>query len=1154
MTEPQFVHLRLHSEYSIEDGILRIDEAVQKAVEDTQPALALTDLANLFGMVKFYKEAREKGIKPIVGCDVWVRSEEMSDPFRLLLLVKNRRGYAQLCRLLSQSQVEKARNQSSAEVRVKWLETLAQEGMDLIALSGFQAGDIGVAISQGKLDWAERFAQRWARVFPDSFYIEIQRPQHPGVSATEQTLRQMLALADKLSLPVVATHPVQFLEEKDFAAHDARVCIARGEVLASKRRPQLFCDQQYFLSQQEMLSRFADLPGALQNTVEIAKRCNLTLGLGELHLPHFRKPDGELLVGEALDTFLEQEAQAGLESRLEQMFSPDERAKARPRYEERLRFEIDTIIKMGYSGYFLIVSDFIQWAKDRGIPVGPGRGSGAGSLVAYALSITNLDPLAYNLLFERFLNPERVSMPDFDIDFCTERRGEVIDYVKRRYGDDAVSQIVTFHRMKAKAAVRDVGRVLDLGYNFCDGIAKLIPRALDATIESAREAEPRLAKREEEEEEVAQLLALAEQIEDITREAGTHAGGVLIAPGRLTDFCPLYSQEDRGIVAQLDMEDIGEIGLVKFDFLGLATLTILSKTLENIRAVRQDDPAAPLFTLESIPLDDRQTYDLLTSAKTVAVFQLESAGMRNMLRQAKPDRFEDIIALVAMFRPGPMEHIPDFCRRKHGEPFDYPDPRAEVILSETYGIMVYQEQVMQMAQVLGGYSLGGADLLRRAMGKKDPVEMAKQRKVFQEGAAKNGLSAENAGGIFDEMEKFAGYGFNKSHAAAYALLAYQTAYLKVHYPAEFMAANMSLAMNDTEKMSILVRDAQQTCGLEILPPDISRSAYPFLPVAFDPSNGSATKIRYGLGAVKGVGEGAIENIIGAREEKLFADLFDFCQRVDKQRVARDAIKSLICAGALDFLGKDRAVLLESLSLAIEVAKQANENAEQGSLFDGDDVARTHIAYVNVPDWSLRDRLDKEKSALGLHLSGHLFHLYAEEARHFGHTPVAELRKHRTKRWVAGILSFWQEGQSRLGPVMTGVLDDGTGMIDVVMYAENVGKYKPLFVQDAFLVVSGRVEERRNGDGLRVMVDEIMDIVAARCHIRKQLHMELPEEYAIETLKTQLSPYVSHDGLPLFAYYRNKSLQCELDLGDAWRLLPSDECLHTLQMISNAQVS
>src|SRR5450830_1708273 len=1040
---PGFVHLRVHSEYSIVDGLVRIDDVVKAAAKDKQVALAVTDLSNLFGMVKFYKEARGKGIKPIVGVDVWITNDDNREkPSRLLLLAKNRMGYLQLCELLSTAWLTN-QYKGRAELRIEWLQALATNSYELypgesaanglIALSGAHFGDVGVAIENGNLALAERNAQRWAEIFPGHFYIEIQRG---GQANQEAQVRHAVALAAKLGLPVVATHPVQFISPEEFIAHEARTCIAEGEMLANAKRVKRFNDSQRFLSQADMAELFADLPAALANSVEIAKRCNLTLTLGKPQLPNFPTPPGM-----TIDEFLVAESQAGLEKRLLQLYpDPERREKERPRYESRLKFETDTICNMKFPGYFLIVAEFIQWAKENGVPVGPGRGSGAGSLVAYSLLITDLDPLQYNLLFERFLNPERVSMPDFDIDFCQEGRDRVIQHVKDLYGKEAVSQIATFGTMAAKGAVRDVGRVMDFGYNFCDGISKLIPfkPGKPVTIADAIAEEPLLAERLENEDEVKQLLDLAQQVEGIARNIGMHAGGVLIAPGKLTDFCPLYTQGgDSGVVSQYDKDDVEAVGLVKFDFLGLTTLTILDRA---VRYIKQLDPNMADFDLAKLPLTDRASYDLLTKAKTVAVFQLESRGMQGMLPDARPDRFEDIIALVALYRPGPMDLIPDFCTRKHGEKFDYPEPHTEGMLSETYGIMVYQEQVMQMAQVVGGYALGGADLLRRAMGKKKAEEMAEHRQIFRDGAAKDGLSQQKADEIFDLMEKFAGYGFNKSHAAAYALLSYHTAYLKAHHPAAFMAANLSLAMDDTEKIKILVEDALDVCGLGLLPPDINLSEYRFTPVGAPGKK--AMQIRYGLGAVKGSGQSAIEAIIAARiADGPFKDLFDFCKRVDKRQVNRRTIESLIRAGAMDCLGKDRAVLLATVSLAIEAAEQADKAANQVSLFGDDDDLIPPPQYIEVPFWTDKKRLTEEKLALGFYLSGHLFDSYAPEVRQFIKTTLAKVEPSRDLRLICGIITGVRTQMTQRGKLMVVTLDDSTAVVEVTVYSELMEEFK-----------------------------------------------------------------------------------------------------------------
>ena len=1157
---PAFVHLRVHSEYSIVDGLVRIDDLVGAAAKDKQAALAVTDLANMFGMVKFYKAARGKGIKPIVGVDVWITNDDNRDkPSRLMLFAKNHMGYLQLCELLSQAWLTN-QYKGRAEIRTEWLAELTSKtyallpdvspANGLIALSGAHFGDVGTAIENGNPALAEKHAEKWARIFPGHFYIEIQRA---GQANQETQVRHSVALAAKLGLPVVATHPVQFISPDEYIAHEARTCIAEGEMLANNKRVRRFNEQMRFMSQAEMRALFHDLPAALQNSVEIAKRCNLTLTLGKPQLPNFPTP------GMTIDEFLRAETKKGLEERLEQLYpDPVKREQQRPRYEERLEFENNTIINMKFPGYFLIVAEFIQWGKNNDVPIGPGRGSGAGSLVAYALKITDLDPLKYNLLFERFLNPERVSMPDFDIDFCQEKRDLVIQHVKDLYGRDAVSQIATFGTMAAKGAIRDVGRVMDFGYNFCDGVSKLIPfkPGKPVSIAEAIEEEPMLKERQQNEEEVAQLLDLAQQVEGITRNIGMHAGGVLIAPGKLTDFCPLYTQGgDGGVVSQYDKDDVEAVGLVKFDFLGLTTLTILDRAVRYIKAL---DPEQANFDLAKLPLNDRPSYELLTKAKTVAVFQLESRGMQGMLKDARPDRFEDIIALVALYRPGPMDLIPDFCKRKHGEKFDYPDPRTESILSETYGIMVYQEQVMQMAQIVGGYSLGGADMLRRAMGKKKAEEMAEHREIFRAGAAKDGLTAQKADEIFDLMEKFAGYGFNKSHAAAYALLSYHTAYLKAHHPAAFMAANMSLAMEDTEKVKILVEDSIDICGLTILPPDINKSDFRFMPDGPPPSvtGKKVTQIRYGLGACKGAGQNAIEAIIAARTAGgPFTSLFDFCKRVDKKQINRRTIESLIRAGAFDGLNIDRAILLASVSFAMECADQEAKAANQVSLFGGDDsdlVAPPE--YVKAAPFTDRQKLAEEKIALGFYLSGHMFDSFAPEARRFARTKLAELEPSREPRMLCGVITGIRPQMTQRGKILIVTLDDKTAVVEVTVYAEVFEENKKMFKDDEFLAVVGKVSEDRFSGGLRISAEKVFDITAARVSYGKQLGLALPTSVDARKMAEVLGPHRHADGLPVSARITPQGVSCTLQLGEAWRVAPSDELTLALQQLGAREVA
>ncbi len=1162
---PRFVHLRLHSEYSITDGIVRIDEAVGRAAKDGMPALAITDLANLFGMVKFYKAARKKGVKPIIGCELWITNDgERDKPHRLIVLVQSRAGYLRLSQLLTRAWLENP-HRGRAEVRKDWFASDGTEG--LIALSGAMNGDVGVALRQGNHKQAEKLAKEWAKLFPKRYYLELQRS---GAKDSETWLQASVQLAGRTGLPAVATHPVQFLTPEEYTAHEARVCISEGHVLSDQRRPRHFNETNYFLLQAQMCELFADLPEALANSVEIARRCNLELELGKSKLPQFPTPDN---VG--LDDYLVSQAKIGLAKRLELLYpDPAARAAAESRYQERLAFEAGTISQMGFPGYFLIVADFINWAKNNGVPVGPGRGSGAGSLVAYSLGITDLDPLRYNLLFERFLNPERVSMPDFDIDFCQDGRDRVIDYVRNKYGKECVSQIATFGTMAAKAVVRDVARVLEWPYSRADELAKLIPfqpgkmvtlrpreDPNDTQTIYAREVEPQISQREESDEETRELLALCMQLEGLTRNVGMHAGGVLIAPGRLTDFCPLYAAQGAdSVVSQLDKDDVEAAGLVKFDFLGLTTLTVLDWALRNIKRL---DPASTL-TLEQIPLDDAAAYRIFSSANTATVFQFESRGMRDLLRRARPDRFEDIIALVALYRPGPMDLIPEYCDRKHGKAVEYPDPRVESILSETYGIMVYQEQVMQMAQIVGGYSLGGADLLRRAMGKKKPEERAEQRGLFREGAAKGGLTEHKADEIFDLMEKFAGYGFNKSHAAAYALVAYHTAWFKAHHPAPFMAANMSAAMDDTDKLCLFWQDALAN-GLKVLAPDINEGEYRFAPV-------DGTTIRYGLGAVKGTGESAISAIVRARDgvdgkggDGPFTDIFDLCQRVDKRIVNRRVIEALVRAGAFDKLNDNRASVLASVGIAMEAADQAERNANQVSLFGGgeDEHAETGLAMIDRPRWSERERLAEEKAALGYYFSGHPFSGYAKEVRQFLRTDLKRALGSDGEKTMGGVVFAVRRGFGNKGMLVQ--LSDGTEgePLEINVYPEVFDRYRNILKEDALVFMDVKVRSFRpkSDDSnaaagssastiTRITCERVYDLPSARNRFARSMRLSMNGNAsqagagAVGRLKKLLEPH-RNGACPVEIQYSNGDAKVELRLGDDWRVKLDDALMTSL---------
>ena len=1084
-----YIHLRLHTEFSVVDGTVRIDEAVKAATQYGQGALAVTDLNNLFGAVKFYKGARSNGLKPILGAEIWLEGLGSADTgkeavlSRVVLLVQNKQGYLNLSELLARAWTQNV-VRANGVVKLNWLKDL---NAGLIMLSGAQAGPVGQALVQGDAQRAGDVAMQLASMFTHRFYIELQRA---GRVDDEAHVSAAATLAAKLKLPVVATHPIQFLAATDYEAHEARVCIAEGEILGNARRVRKFTREQYFKSPAQMQALFADLPSALANTAEIAKRCSITIELDKPKLPDFPTPEvnGQRMSPEEYFRYLSHE---GLKERMLHLYRDEAvRATEMPRYAERLEFEINTILKMGFPGYFLIVGDFIQWAKSNGCPVGPGRGSGAGSLVAYSLKITDLDPLQYNLLFERFLNPQRVSMPDFDIDFCQANRDRVIDYVKAKYGKEAVSQIVTFGTMAARAAIRDVGRVMDMSYTFCDGISKLIPNkpGTHMTIDGAIKAEPILAERLEKEEEVRTLLDMARKLEGMTRNVGMHAGGVLIAPGKLTDFCPLYQQPGSdSAVSQYDKDDVEAVGLVKFDFLGLATLTILEIAKDFIieRHKGQEN-----FAFEDIPLEDAATYKLFADGNTEAVFQFESPGMQRMLKDARPTRLEDLIALNALYRPGPMDLIPSFVARKHGrEDIEYPHPLVEEMLSETYGIMVYQEQVMQTAQILGGYSLGGADLLRRAMGKKKAEEMAEHRGIFRAGAAKNDIAEDKADEIFDLMEKFAGYGFNKSHAAAYSLLAYHTGWLKRHYTAEFFCANMTVEMDNTDKLRILVQDAQDKFGLTFEPPDVNRGNYRFEPV-------SDKVIRYGLGAVKGSGQQAVEAIIAARlDGGLFTSLFDFCARVERSKINKRTIEALIKAGAFDSLQLNRASLMASVELAMDYAEAQEANANQGGLFDmGNDddhgSSTQEPPLVDMTPWGVKERLTAEKTAVGFYLSGHLFDEVAREVRQFVRTKIEDLSESREQRVIVGIVSDLRIINGQRGKLAIFKLDDKSVTIEATADEALINANRNTLKDDELIIVQGKAQPDRFSGGLRFQVNAIWDLPSARAKFGKYLRVSV----------------------------------------------------------------
>ncbi len=1118
------------------------------------PAMALTDFTNLCGLVKFYSTAHNCGVKPIIGADFTLQSEEFGDELtKLTLLAKNNVGYKNLTLLISKAYL-RGHVQHQPVIDKAWL---VEHAEGLIVLSGGKSGEVGRALLKGNQQQVERCIEFYQTHFADHFYLELIRT---GRADEESYLHFALDVAEQYDLPVVATNEVVFITEESFEAHEIRVAIHDGYTLEDPRRPKNYSPKQYLRSEAEMCELFADIPEALANSVEIAKRCNVTVRLGEYFLPNF--PTG----GMAIEDFLVMKSREGLEERLEFLFpDPEVRAKRRPEYDERLQVELDVINQMGFPGYFLIVMEFIQWSKDNDIPVGPGRGSGAGSLVAYALKITDLDPLEYDLLFERFLNPERVSMPDFDVDFCMDKRDQVIDHVAEMYGRDAVSQIITFGTMAAKAVIRDVGRVLGHPFGFVDRISKLVPPDPGMTLEKAFIAEPALQELYDADEEVKELIDKCRILEGCTRNAGKHAGGVVISPTAITDFAPIYCDAEGNFpVTQFDKNDVETAGLVKFDFLGLRTLTIIDWALGLVNP-RLKKAGKPPVRIEAIPLDDARSFRNLQDAKTTAVFQLESRGMKELIKRLQPDCFEDIIALVALFRPGPLQSgmVDNFIDRKHGrEAISYPDEKwqhesLKEILEPTYGIILYQEQVMQIAQVLSGYTLGGADMLRRAMGKKKPEEMAKQRAVFQEGAEKNGVDGELAMKIFDLVEKFAGYGFNKSHSAAYALVSYQTLWLKTHYPAEFMAAVMTADMDNTEKVVGLV-DECKNMGLTVLPPDINSGLY-----RFNVDDNGA--IVYGIGAIKGVGEGPIEAILEARNKGgYFKDLFDFCARIDLKKVNKRVIEKLILAGALDRLGPHRAAMMASVDDAVRAASQHHqaEAFGQADMFGvlTDAPEEVEQKYTQVPEWPEKVRLEGERETLGLYLTGHPVDEYLKELTKYTSCRLNEAAPTRRDQslTVAGLVIAARVMTTKRGTrigLMT--LDDRSGRMEVMLYSEALDRYAEWLEKDKILVVSGQVSFDDFNGGLKMSAREVMDLGSAREKFARGLSISILQsqidQQFFERFSHILEPHRAGT-VPVNVYYQRPDARARLTLGTEWRVTPSDTLLDELkQLLGHDQV-
>ncbi|ROS01033.1 DNA polymerase-3 subunit alpha [Sinobacterium caligoides] len=1143
----QFVHLRLHSEYSLIDGLVRLKPLISRAVELGMPAVAVTDHCNFYGLVKFQKAAQAGGIKPIYGCDFLLQDEAGGEDNLLTLYAQNDTGYRNVTELISLA-YQKGQVGGQAFLQKSWIEHHCE---GVIALSGGKFGDVGRALLNGDKEAAREYADYWSSVFPNSYYLELQRT---GRVDDEEHVHAAVELAKLCSIPVVATNDVRFLDAEDYEAHESRVCIHDQDMVEDPKRVRRYTNEQYLRSSEEMCKLFADIPSAIANTIAIARRCTAEAKLGTYFLPEYPIPKGD-----ATDTFFRKICYEGLDERLDFLF---DRAAAdfpeRERlYRERLRFELDIILQMGFPGYFLIVMDFIQWGKDHEIPVGPGRGSGAGSLVAYALKITDLDPLEYDLLFERFLNPERVSMPDFDVDFCMDNRDKVISYVSDNYGRNAVSQIVTFGTMAAKAVVRDVARVQGKPYGLADKLSKMIPFEVGMSLGKAFEQEEILRDFVNTDSAAGEIWAMAKKLEGTIRGVGKHAGGVVIAPTKLTDFAPLYcDDEGGGLVTQFDKGDVEDAGLVKFDFLGLRTLTIVDWAVRMIDRRTQRSGGEPLDIM-AIPLEDKKTFELLMRAETTAVFQLESRGMKDLIKRLLPDCFEDIIALVALFRPGPLQSgmVENFINRKHGrEEISFPDVQyqhecLEPILKPTYGIILYQEQVMQIAQELAGYSLGGADMLRRAMGKKKPEEMAKQRAIFEEGAVKKGIDGHLAMKIFDLVEKFAGYGFNKSHSAAYALVSYQTCWLKTHYPAEFMAATMSSELQNTDKIVIFVEECRRM-ELPLVLPDVNVGEYMF-------TVDDEERIVYGLGAIKGLGEGPVESLLEARKEGPFTDLFDFCARVDLRKVNKRALEALIRSGAFDQLGVPRSVLIAALPEAVKAAEQSRNNSDAGMMDLFGDVVSSSTSddpygeFRNVRDWTGRERLDGERDTLGLYVTGHPIDDYEHEIRKFVRHRIVDLRPEKHPQQMAGLIVDLRVMKSKRGDNIGFVtIDDRSARIEVAVFADCFADYRDKLVKDQIVIIEGVVNYDDYSESQKVRAKSISTFVEARQRHAKGVlvsieHREFHPGFVSELqhLITRSEPTEQgYPGSPVIIDYQGRGASARLALDEVWRVVPDDESL------------
>jgi DNA polymerase-3 subunit alpha len=1080
-----FVHLSLHSEYSLHDSLVRIDQLMDGVADAGMPAVAVTDDCNMFATIKAYKAAMASGVKPIIGAQILIQTSRLSTSL-LTVLCRDNDGYRALSEIISQGYEKGIRDKLNRPIiPLSWFN---DKSSGLIALSGARQGEIGTLLMQNRdkslvMDSVSEFRE----LFGDNFYLELQRIGH---GADDRYVREAVQLAMEVDLPVVATNNVRFLQSDEFSTHEVRDAIAQKRTVDELRKDHTpNCTQHQFLkSPEEMIELFSDIPAAIENTLVIAAQCSVDLTLGKNYLPAFPAPEG-MTEADLLDKM----SFDGLETRLREYFPTDEViAKHRQEYEDRLRFELNTIKQMGFPGYFLIVADFITWAKKNDIPVGPGRGSGAGSLVAYALGITDLNPIPYALLFERFLNPERVSMPDFDIDFCMDKRDKVIEYVADAYGHHAVSQIITYGTMAAKSAIKRVTNALGMPGGLGNSMANLVPKAPDITLEKALKLAPELKILIDTDQDARRIWDYAVAVEGLCLQTGKHAGGVVIAPTKLTDFSPVYCDADgSNLVTQFDKDDVEAAGLVKFDFLGLKNLTTIDYAVKSINARHLKEGKAPL-NIAFIPLDDKPTYKLLQNAETTAVFQLESKGMKELVKKLKPDCLEDLIALVALFRPGPLQSgmVDDFVNRKHGRAeVTYPHSSLEPVLNNTYGVIVYQEQVMQIAQVMAGYTLGGADMLRRAMGKKKPEEMAKQRQIFVDGCVNNKIPAELAESVFDLMAKFAEYGFNKSHSAAYALIAYQTAYLKANYPADFMAAALTCDIGNTDKIVKLIHETRMM-GLEVTPPDINHSKW-----AFTPHNG---KVLYGMGSVDRLGEVPILEVLKNREQVgEFENLVDFLYRVP---LRKNVIESCINAGMFDFSGIDRSELLAVYPLALEAGKHLRKHQGQGMLFD---MEIPPVPRLTVPAMEINIRLDGERKALGLYLTGHPYEQYRPALRPALTCNLSDLVTNledetveREDRYynvtVAGLMTDFDCRSNTKGTYASFKLDDGTARMDCMIYNKEFNDFQAFLNNHNLVVLQGRVRSNEKTKSFNLIIDTVQPLDAFLGNQSGKVVVNLPE--------------------------------------------------------------